>query len=322
MKNVETNHVKAGGEPVSRGALARQYASTLAQYLNGGGEETLRHAYEAGREALAGRASLLDLAAVHHMALAEVIPRLLPQRDLRDILRAAGEFHAETLSSFEMVYRGVRDANAALRHFNDVLEAEARRIAHLLHDEAGQLLFAVQLSLAEMAQDADPVLQARLQNVNKLIDQVEERMRSLSHELRPTILDDLGLIPALEQLARGVSMRTGIDVRVHALPFKRVDPRLETILYRVVQEALNNVAKHSQATETVVDLKPVGDKLCCIVRDNGVGLVQSKKDGTEGRGGLGLVGIRERLNAVNGTLEIRSLPGQGTEVEIKVSIEV
>jgi len=197
-------------------------------------------------------------------------------------------------------------------------EEEAKRIAHQLHDEAGQATASIHLALAEVARDLPEPGRARLRQVAAYLDEIEERLRRLSHELRPTILDDLGLAPALELLAEGFSARTGIPIRIGGSTRGRLDPLIETTLYRVVQEALANVARHSGAGQASIELARAGRTLNCVIRDDGVGFEADHLRGEGGAGGLGLLGIRERLDAVGGRLLIQSHPGAGTELSVSV----
>ncbi len=214
-----------------------------------------------------------------------------------------------------------RRAQEALRRLNERLEAEARRIAHALHDEAGQLLASVHLALEEVASELSPPAAGRLREIRKLLDVIEEQLRRLSHELRPTILDDLGLLPALEFVADGVSKRSALSVTVKGSITERLPPVVETALYRIVQEALTNVTKHAKATCTTVHVEREGRVVRCSVRDDGVGFDVSAASARRGEQGLGLIGIRERLDALGGTLQIASTPGQGTELVITISLE-
>src|SRR5256886_14991507 len=113
-------------------------------------------------------------------------------------------------------------AQDALRHLNEALEEEIKRIAHALHDEAGQLLASVHIVLADGARDLPPHTSRRLDDVRGLLTKIEEQLRHLSHELRPTILDALGPPPAIEVLAHGVSRRTGLQITVEGAPGKRM----------------------------------------------------------------------------------------------------
>jgi signal transduction histidine kinase len=212
-------------------------------------------------------------------------------------------------------------AERALRHLNEALEEEVKRIAHALHDEAGQLLASVHIGLADVARDLPAPAAKRLEDVRGLLDKIEEQLRHLSHELRPTILDDLGLGPALEFLADGVSKRTGLSIAVEGSPGKRLPAPTETALYRIVQEALTNVTKHAQATRVYIKFMRNRRFLRGVIRDDGVGFDVPTVLTRRGSRGLGLTGIRERLHAVGGTLDIIATPRGGTQLILTVPVE-
>src|SRR5437762_2691412 len=206
--------------------------------------------------------------------------------------------------------------------YADAMEREIQRIAHSVHNEAGQLLDAARLAIAGVGRDASPSLQGRLRELGEILDKAETELRRLSHELRPIILDDLGLIPALQVLAEGISRRSGVIVEVDTCLKGRPSPNVETALYRIVQEALTNVVRHARASNVRIQLaRDAKGALHCGIRDDGAGFdvvtLLSRKE----RGGLGLIGIRERLNAVGGTLQIRSETGWGTELRIEIPAE-
>jgi signal transduction histidine kinase/FixJ family two-component response regulator len=206
---------------------------------------------------------------------------------------------------------------AGLIHAHD---EEARRIARVLHDESQQLLASVYLSLDEIAASAPPEYAKRFEHTKKLLDQVEDRLRDLSHELYPTALDDLGLLPSLEFLADQIGKRKGIRITVESHLNGRLSPLLELTLYRVVQEALNNTARHSQASQADIRLLENPEFIRCSIKDNGAGFdVQSlTKVGTGKKIASGLSGMRERVAAIAGTLQIISSPGGGTNIVIQL----
>jgi signal transduction histidine kinase len=303
------------------GELERAYARALEEYLSMGGEDALRSAYEIGRTALSEGRGVLDLAAMHRIAIARVLPAMSSSASLTHDLDRAQEFFAESLSPYEVAHRGFQDATSALRQLNETLEQEIQRIAHAVHDEAGQLLFAAHLAMSSVAHDVDPSLQGRLQEVGTILDQVEKQLRRLSHELRPTILDDLGLVPALEFLTDSVSTRTGLSLRIQSSLTYRYTQKIETVVYRVIQEALTNVTKHARAKNVEIHLTRVAKHLHCRVHDDGVGFDPRSVLPGAARAGLGLIGIRERLNAVGGTLQIDSVVGRGTDLLVKIPVE-
>ena len=300
--------------------LGDRYTAALRDHLAGAGEAPLQQAYEIGRGAMADGLGILEMAALHHRALLSVV-RDAPDAAASDsTIRAAEVFFAESLSPFEMAHRDFREAHCALRRLNETLEEEARRIAHALHDEAGQLLASVHLALEAIAREL-PAAGQRLQEVRELLRLIEEQLRRLSHELRPTILDDLGLVPALDFLAQGASSRTGVAITIESALGLRLSPPVETALYRVVQEALTNAARHARANRVQVRLMPDGRAVRCTVRDDGKGFDLSEAMARKGERGLGLVGIRERLSALGGTLAITTALGRGTELQITIPVE-
>jgi signal transduction histidine kinase len=301
--------------------LLEWYTRALYDYMAGSGEEALHRAYELSRKAIADDLGLLEMAAVHHEAILRVMPRPLTAEERSRTVRMLENFFVESLSPFEMTHRAFRESNTALRRMNQMLEEEAKRIAHALHDEAGQLLAAVYLAVDQLAADVPDQQRQRLMNVRSLLDQVREQIRQLSHELRPTLLDDLGLIPALEFLAQGMSSRAGIPITIEGSRNGRFTPVVETALYRIVREALSNVLRHSRASHVNVHVERENRNVRCVVRDDGVGFDVNSVFTRKGEKGFGLIGIRERLEGLNGSLEINSTPGRGTELRITIPLE-
>jgi signal transduction histidine kinase len=297
-------------------ALQKQFAMALETHLTQGGEAALLEAYELGRTALNERLGVLGVATLLQGALVAACERR-PRETARTV-QAAASFVLECLSTFEMAHRAVREANTALRGLNQFLEEQTRRISHELHDEAGQLLASVYLALDDVAPDLPPTAAARLRSVKTLLDRIEEEVRRLSHDLRPTILDDLGLMAALDVLAERVSVRTGLWVKVEGQREERLSPAIETVLYRIVQEALNNVSKHAQASGVTVVVRREARRVCCSVRDDGVGFDPGTARSTVT--GIGLIGIRERLAPLGGSLSIDAAPGRGTELRVAIPL--
>ena len=300
--------------------LEEQYSNALRDYLLVGGEEGLQQAYEVGRLALGQGLGVLEIAGIYHKALAAALSQCSSPGEHARMLQTGQNFFNESLSVFEMAHRGFKEANFVLRGLNQKLEDEAKRIAHALHDEAGQLLASVHIALEDVASGLSVEDRGSLQRVRGLLDQIETQLRRISHELRPTILDDLGLVPALEFLAEGVSTRSKVKIVVDSSIHGRLPALIETTLYRVVQEALNNVTKHAQATCASIHLQQEADTLRCSIHDNGVGFDPVVVLNGQ-RVGLGLIGMRERMEAVTGTIGITSHPGQGTILSLTIPLE-
>jgi len=298
-----------------------QYRSCLHEYAAGGGELALGRAYELGRRALAEQKSLVDMASLHHQAVLDLVRRTENEKHLEQALRASAEFLAECLSPYEMAHRGFQDAVKALRQLNETLEEEIKRIAYAVHDEAGQLLVAVHLALAEVALELPEPQQAQFARIKEMLNQVEKHLRRYSHELRPTILDDLGWIPAIRFLAEGISKRADLPIYIDATVSGRLPNTIETTLYRIVQEALTNAVKHAKASNVRIRAWREELVLCCSIRDDGGGFDSSQAHAAPGRKGLGLIAMQERVSAIGGTLHIESRPGMGTELSIRLPLE-
>jgi signal transduction histidine kinase len=197
-------------------------------------------------------------------------------------------------------------------------EEEARRIAHELHDEAGQLLASVHIALDDLVAQVPERVEA-VQRIHALLDRVEGQLRRLSRELRPTILDDLGLGPAVEWLAQGASERSGISITVEA-PILRLPSAIETALYRIIQEAVTNAIRHAGARNMEIRVWQEYATVHAAVRDDGRGFDAETTMARRGDRGLGLLGMRERVDALGGQFVLQSAPGQGTEVSVVVPI--
>ncbi len=298
-----------------------RYGAALTDYLRSGSEASLHGAYELGRQALGVNMSLLDLAGIYHEALATALQATPAGDEAVRRVEAAGRFLLESLSPFDLIRLGNQEANASLRRLNTILEEEARRIAHALHDEAGQLLASVYLELSELAREASEPAQLRVGRIKANLDQVREQLRRLSHEFRPPVLDQLGLVPALRFLGDGIGGRAALAVSVEGSTGGRLSGPLETAIYRVVQEALTNVTRHARARHVRIFLRRRGGELHCAVQDDGVGFDVSRVRAPGGRKGLGLIGIEERVAAFRGRVELHSMPGRGTVVQISLPAE-
>jgi signal transduction histidine kinase len=209
---------------------------------------------------------------------------------------------------------------AALRHKERRLrEEEARRIGRELHDQAGQLLAALHFELEEVGAVLEPPGRARIGRLRSMVDDIEAQLRRISHEIRSPILDDLGLVAALDFMARGLARRSGLAVSVKGPP-TRLPPEMETHLYRVVQEALSNAARHARARQVWVDVQLAGREATVEVRDDGCGFAAGEPLARRAEHGMGLLNMRERVDALGGRLRLFSAPGSGTRVHVSVPL--
>jgi signal transduction histidine kinase len=213
-----------------------------------------------------------------------------------------------------------RELAALSARLMSVQEEERRRLSRELHDEFGQSLTAVNayLWLIERQSVGDPAaLRARTTEARRVVSKTLGAMRELSQLLRPSVLDDLGLVPSLDSHLRTFAERHQIAASFSAegLP-ERLPPEVETALYRITQEALTNVARHAKATRVQVALAAQAGELHLDIEDDGVGF--PARGGNGGRIGTGLVGIRERARALGGTLTIHA--GKGAHLRVTMPL--
>jgi signal transduction histidine kinase len=301
--------------------LAADYAVALQQYLAEPEEPALARAHELGRKALTEGLGVLDMATVHSCALAATLQHAQAEPERRQLLEALEKFFLETLSPFEMAHRGFWEANVVLRRLNEVLEGQAKRIAAQLHDDSSQLLATVHFTLAEVAHQLPADRAHGIQQARDLLVQIEHRLRNLAHELRPPILDDLGLVPALEFLADTVNRRWALPVAVQATLGRGLPATVEATLYRIAQEALTNAAKHARASRAEVCVQQGEHCVTCSIRDDGIGVDAGILRPGAGVRGIGLFEIQERVAALGGILHVRANSPQGTDLTVEIPLE-
>jgi signal transduction histidine kinase len=200
-------------------------------------------------------------------------------------------------------------------HMLQTQEEAARRFSHELHDELGQSLAAIRANIAAAGPSDFP---ARRSDCLHLVDEAIANVRELSQLLRPVILDDFGLDAALRSLTQGFAQRTNIAVHYDSNMNVRLEDQCETHLFRIAQEALTNVARHSRATAVDVGLILDDGAVALVIEDNGKGL---PNDGQRVQSSLGMVGMRARARQAGGELTIGSSPSGGVRVSIKVPRE-
>jgi len=205
-------------------------------------------------------------------------------------------------------------------------EEERRRLARDLHDEVNQALTAILLRLEALAQETPAERAPELAELKRLVNQAMEELLNLARQLRPSALDDHGLTPAVETQLKRFAARTGIEVRFGTEGDPDALPEVvQTAIYRVTQEALTNVARHAGATVVEVDLEADEDGAELRVRDDGAGFDPAEVARTQSNGvgaRLGLGGMAERARLVSGELDVRSAPGGGTTVTLRIGAPV
>lgn len=230
-------------------------------------------------------------------------------RFTEDDVRLAETFAARAAVAVELSERVERDA---LRRVVAAQELERQRLARELHDETGQALTSILLGLKQLEGKESP---EALEGLRELVVATLRDVRRLAVELRPKVLDDFGLVPALERLTHGFAEQTGIKVDLEAGSItQRLPVEVETAIYRIVQESLTNVVKHARAQRVSVLLTRANGRIKAVIEDDGNGFEPSAADA----GGIGLIGMRERIELLDGSLAVESSPTSGTTVAVEV----
>jgi two-component system sensor histidine kinase UhpB len=228
-----------------------------------------------------------------------------PENAPREIERLTADFN-------RMMGRLEHERREAGRAVVRAQEEERARIAQDLHDEVNQALTAILLRLQAAALDVPPGLRSELKEIQTLATQAMEELLTLARTLRPTALDDHGLVPALASQVANFGERTGIRSSFHRHgESPELSDEEQLVLYRVAQESLSNVVQHSQASTVRVELSSIG-RTVLRIRDDGCGFQASNRP----TGRLGVSGMRERALLVGGRLNVFSAPGEGTTIEL------
>ena len=226
------------------------------------------------------------------------------------------------------ITKDLRDSTEQLqalsRRLVDAQESERRQFSRELHDRVGQNLTALSISLdilkTQLSGSEQEALRARLNDAAALLDSTAGAIENVMSELRPPMLDDYGLLPALQWYANEFSVRTGLEVQVEGDEgMERLAQASEIALFRITQEALNNVAKHAKARRVRITLERSPAEFVMRVSDDGVGLDAATSPPSRRRQGLGMVTMRERTQAIGGRFEMRAEPGGGTRLVVRVA---
>ncbi|HXJ29565.1 MAG TPA: histidine kinase [Gemmatimonadales bacterium] len=311
-------------------AMAQQFRATPAALIGMTPAEFFRHDLTGGRS---GWRKLFDAGHTHsvtnerrldgstmwvegdYMCFYDAAGRITGhfgiQRDVTDRTLAAQE-----LEQSRTELRALAARLLAIR------EEERTRIAREIHDELGQALTALKLDLAWLEKRGGTVRNSGAfrvdeSSITSRIDETMEIVRRIASELRPSVLDQLGLEAAVEYLVQDTAKRTGIAVTLEADDFPRLPDELASHAFRIIQEALTNVTRHSKATRVEVSVRRTGKSIILGVRDNGVGFAPGSLSGVRS---LGLVGMRERALACGGTVMVQGKPGEGTLIVVTIPV--
>jgi two-component system sensor histidine kinase UhpB len=310
-------------------AMAEQFRAAPTELIGLTPSDFFRHDLEAGRR---GWRALFDAGHTHsitnerrrdgstmwvegdYMCFYDATGRITGhfgiQRDVTDRTLAAEELE-----------RSRAELRALAARLQSTREEERTRIAREIHDELGQALTALKLDLAWLGTNRprgnSGAFRLLDQSITTRIDETMQVVRRIASELRPSVLDQLGLEAAIECLVQEAAQRTGIAVTLQAEEFPRLPDEVASHAFRIIQEALTNVTRHSKATRVEVTVRRLGTAIILAVEDNGVGFTPQSLSGLRS---LGLVGMRERALACGGTLMVRGEPGEGTAIVVTIPV--
>jgi len=236
-----------------------------------------------------------------------------------EALKKSEHHYSELLRQSDRLQEQLRRLS---RQILSAQEDERKRISRELHDVIAQTLTGINIRLATLKKEASLSTRGLDRNIvrtQRLVEKSVDIVHQFARELRPAVLDDLGLIPALHSFVKLFSKRTRIHVHLKAFAgVEQLDGNQRTILYRVAQEALTNVSRHAQASRVEVDIQKLAAGICMKISDNGKSFQVEKILNAKGRNRLGLLGMRERLDMVGGHFEIESISGKGTTITAQI----
>ena len=312
--------VLPGDSPGTRDRIIRRAGTFFAEAITPI-EKTHRTAQEANAHLQQMIQTLnrrsVDLAASNRRLQQEIAQR----KSVEESLRRSEQHYSQLLEQS-------RHMQAQLRLLSRQLllaqEEERKMISRELHDQIAQTLTGINVRLASLKTEAmadTKGLQKKITSTQRLVEKSVDIVHRFARELRPTVLDDLGLIPALLAFMKSFTKRTG--VRTHLTAFaalEQLDSTRRTVLFRVVQEALTNVARHAQASRVEVSIQKLPGCICMKIKDDGKSFQVQRVLQAKGNKHLGLLGMRERLEMIGGNFGVESAPGKGTIVQAQIPL--
>jgi PAS domain S-box-containing protein len=251
----------------------------------------------------------------------ELKEEIVRRKTLEKALKKSERYSRRLLAESVQLQKQLRHLS---RQILDAQEEERKRISRELHDEIAQVLAGVNLHLAALKKEAAPHSQAlkrKITQAQRLLEKSVDVVHRFARQLRPAVLDDLGLIPALRSYVRDLAKQTGLSIQFKSFTQGRtehLDSATRTVLYRVAQEALVNVAKHARASLVTVRIRRLPRMIRMEVKDNGKSFEVQSVLSAKRHKGLGLLGMRERVEMVGGRFAVESAPGRGTTIRAEI----
>jgi signal transduction histidine kinase len=310
--------VVSGFSPESKDGIFRRAGTFFAEAITPI-EKTHRTAREANaylnrlNESLSQRA--VELADSNRQLKEEIVQRKAAEDALKKSERHYGELLQQS-----------RQMQEQLRHLSHRLlsaqEEERKMISRELHDEIAQILTGINVQLADLKATArlnTKDLEKKITGTQRLVEKSVQIVHRFARELRPSVLDDLGLIPALHSFVKTFAERTHLRIRLRIFAgVEQLDGAKRTVLFRVAQESLTNVARHARATHVEASIEKLADSVCMKIKDNGKSFSVQRMMHAQRNKRLGLLGMRERVEMVGGAFSVESVPGKGTTIEVQI----
>jgi two-component system NarL family sensor kinase len=200
----------------------------------------------------------------------------------------------------------------------DGQELERQRLSRELHDGIGQSLIAIKMKLDSLTYMHETEIKSNLEGIKRQFDQIIDEIRRITTDLMPPVLDEFGLVIALFNLCEDTSRASGIEIKFeHRAKTENWNKKIQTYLYRIIQEALHNIVKHASAKQAYIKLQGDSEAIYLSIQDNGIGFRPGYQK-SDSQSGHGLHNITERVKLLRGTFDLKSAPGKGTLMQIKV----
>jgi signal transduction histidine kinase len=258
-----------------------------------------------------------DLAASNRRLKQEILQR----KSVEDSLRKSEQHYSQLLEQSRHMQEQLRLLS---RQLLSAQEEERKMISRELHDQIAQTLTGINIRLASLKSEAmvnTRGLQKKISSTQRLVEKSVDIVHRFARELRPTVLDDLGLIPALHSFMKNFTARTGVHAHLTAYAaLERLDAAKRTVLFRIAQEALTNVARHAHASRVAVSIQKLPNRVCMKIKDDGKSFIVERALHANDGKHLGLLGMRERLEMVGGKFAVESSPGKGTTITAQIPL--
>jgi signal transduction histidine kinase len=259
----------------------------------------------------------VDLTASNRQLQQEILQR----KSVEESLRKSEHHYSQLLEQSQHMQEQLRLLS---RQLLSAQEEERKMISRELHDQIAQTLTGINIRLASLKTESTlntKGLQKKISSTQKLVEKSVDIVHRFARDLRPTVLDDLGLIPALHSFMKSFAKRTGVRTSLTAFAaVERLDTAKRTVLFRVAQEALTNVARHAHASRVEVSIQKLRGRVCMKIKDDGKSFNVECTLHANGGKRLGLLGMRERLEMVGGSFTVESLPGKGTTILAQIPL--